>query len=47
MAYLHWADYLVFSVYLLISLAIGAYFAFTGQRQRSAEEFISGISKKI
>ena len=42
MATLHWADYLVFSLFLLISLLIGIYFALTGGKQKRAKEFISG-----
>ena len=36
----HWADYLIFSLSLAISLVIGIFFAFTGDRQRSTQEFL-------
>lgn len=36
----HWADYLIFSLSLAISLLIGLYFAVTGDRQRTTEEFL-------
>ena len=42
MATLHWADYLVFSLFLLISLLIGAYFALSGGKQKLVGEFITG-----
>ena len=37
---LHWADYVIFISFFGISLAIGVYFAFSGGRQRSVEEFL-------
>jgi Na+/proline symporter len=37
---LHWADYLIFSAFLLASLFIGLYHAFSGNRQRTTQEFI-------
>ena len=43
MATLHWADYLVFSLFLLISLLIGAYFALSGGKQKLVGEFITLI----
>ena len=36
----HWADYLVFSLSLAVSLAIGIFFACTGDKQRTTEEFL-------
>ena len=36
----HWADYLIFSLSLAISLAIGIFFAVTGDRQRTTHEFL-------
>ncbi|ELU04804.1 hypothetical protein CAPTEDRAFT_201499 [Capitella teleta] len=40
MAGLHWADYLIFTFFLLASLAIGVYHAFSGNKQRTTQEFI-------
>ncbi|ELT87999.1 hypothetical protein CAPTEDRAFT_126424 [Capitella teleta] len=40
MAGLHWADYLIFCFFLLASLAIGVYHAFSGNKQRTTQEFI-------
>ncbi|ELT88103.1 hypothetical protein CAPTEDRAFT_139224 [Capitella teleta] len=40
MAGLHWADYLIFAFFLLASLAIGVYHAFSGNKQRTTQEFI-------
>ncbi|ELT93102.1 hypothetical protein CAPTEDRAFT_117036 [Capitella teleta] len=40
MAGLHWADYLIFAFFLLVSLAIGVYHAFSGNKQRTTQEFI-------
>ena len=37
---LHWADYLIFVVFLAISIGIGAFHAMTGGRQRTVAEFI-------
>ncbi|ELU02543.1 hypothetical protein CAPTEDRAFT_196722 [Capitella teleta] len=39
MAGLQWADYLIFAFFLLASLAIGVYHAFSG-KQRTTQEFI-------
>ncbi len=36
----HWADYLIFSASLLVSLVIGVYFACAGDKQRTTEEFL-------
>ncbi|XP_041479111.1 sodium-coupled monocarboxylate transporter 1-like [Lytechinus variegatus] len=38
-------DYVIFGVMLLFSAAIGIYFAFSGGRQRTAEEFFLGDRK--
>jgi len=38
----HWADYVVFSLFLLTSAAIGVYYGFTGGRQTSTKEFLLG-----
>ncbi len=35
----HTADYVVFTLSLVISLAIGVFFACTGDKQRTTEEF--------
>ncbi len=35
----HIADYVVFTLSLVISLAIGVFFACTGDKQRTTEEF--------
>ena len=42
---LHWADYLVFVIFMLITPAIGIYFALSGDRQRTTKEYFSGNSK--
>ena len=39
---LHWADYLILVVFLVISLAIGIYHSLTGGRQKTTAEFIMG-----
>uniref|UniRef100_A0A1I8I2K6 Sodium-coupled monocarboxylate transporter 1 n=3 Tax=Macrostomum lignano TaxID=282301 RepID=A0A1I8I2K6_9PLAT len=39
---MHWVDYVVFSLFLSVSLGIGIYFAFAGDRQRTAKEFLTG-----
>ena len=36
----HWADYLVFTLSLAVSLAIGIFFALTGDKQRTTQEFL-------
>ncbi|PWA14708.1 hypothetical protein CCH79_00014369 [Gambusia affinis] len=36
------ADYVVFAVMLLVSAAVGVYFAWTDRRQRSAGDFLTG-----
>ena len=38
-------DYVVFAAMLILSTAIGLYFAFTGGRQRTAEEVLLGNRK--
>ena len=38
----HWADYAVFGGTLLISLVIGIYYRFTGDKQSSTREFLLG-----
>ncbi|ELT91131.1 hypothetical protein CAPTEDRAFT_97319, partial [Capitella teleta] len=45
MAGLHWADYLIFAFFLLVSLAIGVYHAFSGNKQRTTQEFIMANRK--
>ena len=39
-ALFQWQDYLVVSVVLLISAAIGFYYAFTGGRQKTTNEYL-------
>ena len=38
----HWADYLLFIATLLISLGIGLYYAFAGDKQRTTKEYLMG-----
>lgn len=38
----HIADYVVLTVLLLLSLGIGIYYAFSGGRQKSKEEYLVG-----
>jgi len=45
MASLHWADYLILVVFLVISLGIGFYHSLTGGRQKTTSEFIMGNRK--
>ena len=42
MILLHWADYFVFSCFILASLLIGVYVACSAKRGHSTGEFISG-----
>ncbi|ELU01005.1 hypothetical protein CAPTEDRAFT_107392 [Capitella teleta] len=37
---LHLVDYLIFAFFLIVSLAIGVYHAFSGNKQRTTQEFI-------
>ncbi len=37
-----WYDYLIFVMTLLLSLAVGLYFTFTGGRQRTTKEYLLG-----
>ena len=39
---LHWVDYVVFVVFMGVSLGIGVFYAFSGGRQRSPDEFLVG-----
>ena len=41
----HWLDYVVFLVVLLFSCGIGVYYACTGTKQQSKEEFLLGNRK--
>ena len=41
----HWADYVIFTVFLVISMGIGLYYALTGGKQRTTEEFIMADRK--
>ena len=45
MASLHWADWLIFVTFLLVSLGIGVYHAVTGGKQRTTQEFIMANRK--
>jgi len=38
----HWADYLLFGLFLLLSVGIGIYHALTGGRQRTIGEYVNG-----
>lgn len=38
----HWADYLVFSISLALSLGIGVYFACFGSKQKTTDDFLLG-----
>lgn len=42
---LHWADYVIFASFLIVSLLIGVYHALAGGRQRTTEEFLMGNRK--
>ena len=44
-SYLQWPDYLIFTAFLVVSLAIGVYHALTGGRQRTTREFIMADRK--
>ena len=41
----HWLDYVVFLVMLMFSCGIGVYYACTGTKQQSKEEFLLGNRK--
>ena len=41
MAFLHWADYIIFIVFILVSLGIGVFHSVSGGRQKSPQEFIN------
>jgi hypothetical protein len=36
----HWVDYVIFVLFLAISMGIGLFFSLTGGRQKTTEEFI-------
>lgn len=36
----HWADYLILGLVLSLSAAIGFYYAFTGDKQRTTKEYL-------
>ena len=38
----HWADYVVFSLSLLLSLGIGFFFACYGKKQADTKEYLQG-----
>lgn len=38
--YLHWGDYVIMTIFLSISFAIGIYHSLTGDKQRTTTEFI-------
>ena len=42
---LHWADYLIFALFLAVSISIGIYFAISGGHQRTTQEFLMGNRK--
>ena len=42
---LHWADWLVFAVFLAASIGIGIYYSMTGGKQRTTKEFIMADRK--
>ena len=41
-SYFHWADYVVFIATLVISLGIGVFQAFIGDRQKTTKEYLTG-----
>ena len=42
---LHWADYLVFLIFMLITPAIGIFFALSGGKQKTTKEYFSGNNR--
>ena len=40
--YFQWEDYLVFGVMLAMSAAVGFYYACTGDKQRTTNEYLLG-----
>ena len=38
----HWLDYVIFAAMLVISSGVGVYYACTGTKQQSKEEFLMG-----
>ena len=45
MTTLHWQDYVILALFLVVSLSIGFYHSVTGGRQRTTQEFISANRK--
>lgn len=41
-SYFHWADYIVFSATLVVSLGVGVFQAFIGDKQRTTKEYLMG-----
>ena len=38
----HWADYLIFVASLVLTLDVGMYFAYTGRKKKTTDEFLLG-----
>ena len=41
----HIVDYIIFFAFLAVSMGIGVYFAITGRRRQTTEEFLTGSRK--